>query len=73
MDFVIFAIGATGYSVIEYLFRGYTHWSMALTGGACLLVFYYYTKDHMQALEYSPEVQWEPVFLLSSNFSWDCS
>lgn len=48
MDLVIFAIGATGYSVIEYIFRGYTHWSMALTGGACLLVFYYYTREHMQ-------------------------
>ena len=30
---------------MEYLFRGYTHWSMALTGGACLLAFYYYAKS----------------------------
>ncbi|MDO4545069.1 MAG: hypothetical protein Q4C25_02835 [Bacillota bacterium] len=44
MGLLIFMTGAAGYSAIEYLFRGYTHWSMALTGGACLLVFYYYVK-----------------------------
>ncbi len=37
--------GAVGYSIIEYLFRGYTHWSMVLTGGACLLAFYFYTEE----------------------------
>ena len=31
--------------MIEYLFRGYTHWSMVLTGGACLLTFYFYTEE----------------------------
>lgn len=46
MGILIFLAGAAGYSSIEYLFRGYTHWSMALTGGACLLAFYYYTKEH---------------------------
>lgn len=38
---IIFAIGFVGYGIIEILFRGYTHWSMLLTGGACLLTFYY--------------------------------
>ena len=38
---IIFAIGFVGYGVIEILFRGYTHWSMLLTGGACLLTLYY--------------------------------
>ena len=33
--FKIFSIGAVGYSIIEILWRGYTHWSMALTGGFC--------------------------------------
>ena len=35
-----FAVGATGYPCIEILARGHTHWSMALTGGACLLLMY---------------------------------
>lgn len=48
MSVMVFLIGATGYSIIEYIFRGYTHWSMALTGGACLLAFYYYAKANRQ-------------------------
>lgn len=44
MGIIIFLTGAAGYWTIENLFRGYSHWSMALTGGACLLVFSYYIK-----------------------------
>ena len=33
----IFALGAAGYAGIELLWRGYTHWTMALTGGAVLV------------------------------------
>lgn len=29
-----------GYGILEVLFRGYTHWSMLLTGGLCLLLLY---------------------------------
>lgn len=36
----VYFLGSFLYSVIEVLFRGYTHWSMALTGGACFLLFY---------------------------------
>ena len=49
MSFIIFVMGAAGYAALEYLFRGYTHWSMALTGGACLLVFYYYITENKKA------------------------
>ncbi|MBR5782911.1 MAG: hypothetical protein IKY33_01650 [Clostridia bacterium] len=31
-----FLLGALGYGLLEILWRGYTHWSMLLTGGACL-------------------------------------
>lgn len=33
----LFAVGAAGYGGIEVLARGYTHWTMLLTGGACLV------------------------------------
>lgn len=36
----IFSIGASGYSLIEILWRGFTHWTMALTGGLCFLLLY---------------------------------
>lgn len=31
----VFAVGAVGYSAIELLWRGHTHWSMAVAGGIC--------------------------------------
>ncbi|WP_037372970.1 putative ABC transporter permease [Anaerovorax odorimutans] len=37
---IIFFIGAIGYGIGEVCFRGYTHWSMLVTGGFCFLVLY---------------------------------
>ena len=41
MEVLIFIVGAAGYAGVEYLYRGSTHWTMVLTGGA----FYCYTKE----------------------------
>ena len=49
MSILIFAIGALGYGGLEVLFRGYTHWTMMLTGGACLLTFYYLDQQFNKA------------------------
>lgn len=38
--FIVFSIGAVLYSLIEILFRGFTHWTMALTGGAAFLMIH---------------------------------
>ncbi len=38
---LIFSAGALGYSFIELLWRGRTHWTMVLTGGLCLTVIYF--------------------------------
>ena len=37
---VAFSIGSFAYTMLEILWRGYTHWSMTLTGGACLALLY---------------------------------
>ncbi|MBR3791776.1 MAG: hypothetical protein IKK18_03655 [Clostridia bacterium] len=37
---LIFLIGATGYGIIEIIWRGYTHWTMLITGGVCFLFLY---------------------------------
>lgn len=37
---LLFLIGGIGYGAIEIAFRGYTHWSMILTGGAAFLSLY---------------------------------
>ncbi len=36
-SFTVFCIGALGYGIIELLFRGYTHITMGVLGGMCLL------------------------------------
>ncbi|HML45741.1 MAG TPA: hypothetical protein PKE04_03195 [Clostridia bacterium] len=40
----VFVSGAIGYSALELLFRRRTHWTMALTGGGCLLALYAWNK-----------------------------
>lgn len=37
---VIFVFGAINYMAIEILWRGYTHWTMAVAGGLCALFIY---------------------------------
>lgn len=44
----LFGIGAVGYCGLELLWRGYTHWSMGLTGGACLVGLYAIYKQKPQ-------------------------
>ncbi len=36
----LFCIGAAGYNLIELLWRGYTHWTMGITGGLCFSLLY---------------------------------
>lgn len=36
----VYTTGALGYGGIELLWRGRTHWSMLVTGGACFLCMY---------------------------------
>ena len=37
---LLFSAGAWGYYLIELLFRGYSHFSMAICGGVCLCLIY---------------------------------
>lgn len=45
---IICLVGAIGYSIIEILWRGYTHWTMSITGGIGFLLLYL-TDLHMQS------------------------
>lgn len=40
---VIFIFGAISYSTIEILWRGHTHWTMALSGGLCAMLIYIFS------------------------------
>ncbi len=37
---ILFLIGGAGYGIIEVLFRGFTHWSMIITGGTAFISLY---------------------------------
>lgn len=37
---MIFGFGAIGYSLLEIAWRGFTHWTMTLTGGLCFVLIY---------------------------------
>ena len=36
----VFLTGGAAYSLLEILWRGYTHWTMTITGGICFTVLY---------------------------------
>lgn len=36
----VFTIGSVGYSLLEIIWRGFTHWTMTITGGICLVLIY---------------------------------
>jgi uncharacterized membrane protein len=43
---LIFLIGALGYGLLETIFRGFTHWTMLITGGIVFTVLYHiYSKN----------------------------
>lgn len=50
--FLCFAIGGVTYGLIEILVRGYTHWSMVLTGGAVLVLLNLINKSRNIPLVY---------------------
>lgn len=37
---ILFFTGAVGYSVLEIIWRGYTHWTMFILGGICFVLLY---------------------------------
>lgn len=41
----VFLIGALTYSLVEIAFRGFTHWTMAITGGIIFSVLYKLNMD----------------------------
>lgn len=45
----IFIIGAMGYGLLETLFRGYTHWTMLVTGGVLFLILYHFNSKNENA------------------------
>ena len=45
-DTCIFSFGYAAYSLIELAWRRYTHFTMGIAGGLCLLILYHIYKKH---------------------------
>lgn len=43
LEIIVFILGGYAYAMLEILFRGHTHWTMVLTGGACILTIFMLT------------------------------
>ena len=56
----LFLIGSVGYSIIEILWRGNTHWTMSITGGLCYLAIYHIDTTR------SGEPWWKKCILCSA-------
>lgn len=35
---ILFIVGGSAYVIVELLWRGHTHWSMAIAGGLCFII-----------------------------------
>lgn len=46
-DCILFSIGGIGYALLEIIWRHKTHWTMAVTGGACFVELYRFYKKHI--------------------------
>jgi uncharacterized membrane protein len=46
---LIFSIGAVGYGLLETVFRGFTHWTMLVTGGIVFTALYYFNSKNENA------------------------
>ena len=46
---MLFMIGAVGYGLMETLFRGFTHWTMLVTGGFVFIILYYVNSKNENA------------------------
>lgn len=40
----MYSAGSVIYAATEYLFRGYTHWTMVITGGICSAIIHFENK-----------------------------
>ena len=41
LEIAVFVLGGCAYGLMEILYRGHTHWTMLVTGGACALTLFY--------------------------------
>lgn len=68
---ILFVIGGTAYSLIELLWRGYTHISMALAGGICLMLLYW-IYCHLGSLTFLSKCIVGALVITAVEFGFGC-
>ena len=48
-NLLVFSIGSIGYGILETLFRGFTHWTMLVTGGLVFVILYHLNSKNENA------------------------
>ena len=63
---ILFLIGGVSYNILEVLWRGYSHWTMTIDGGLCLVgIFAICTKTN---LHYIPKVLASALLITAVEF-----
>ncbi len=66
----VFTIGAAGYTCAEIIWRGWTHWSMTLTGGLCALGIHLINKKSKR--NFAVRTIESTAFITAMEFSVGC-
>lgn len=69
--FAVFSLGGTLYGILEVLWRGFTHWTMCLTGGLCFSVIYA-LNDKADRWPLIGKCIYGAVFITSAEFQIGC-
>ncbi len=64
---IVYSIGAVVYSLIEIMWRGYTHWTMTLLGGTCFS-FIYFIADKLRHLKIWTKCLFSSLFITTAEF-----
>ena len=68
---IIFSIGGWGYSILEFLWRGYSHWTMFILGGICLyLLFILFT--HTEHFPFTVRILLGSITITAAEFFTGC-
>lgn len=66
--FTIFLTGAVAYSITEIIFRGFTHWTMSVTGGI-IFVILFGIQSNLRSLSFTKKCLLGAAIITSFEFT----
>lgn len=71
-DLSLFIIGGGGYIILEILWRGYSHWSMFITGGLCVVLVCEMDRQRRRDTHFLARCIYGAVIITSVEFLVGC-